>query len=295
MTAVLQALILGLLLGGIYALSAAGLAMIFGVMRVINMAHGAFLVLSSFITYYLWSGFGLDPLWAIIFITPVMFGLGYVLYFTLIAPVRKAPVATTVLLTFGVALVIEGFIGLVWGNNSTAIRPSYADESFRFAGLFFPKTYVFGGLIGLGMLAALGALLNNTWTGRAIRAAANNPDGAELVGIRATKVAATVFALGVAATGAGGAIVGVMYPFVPGSHYQWIARLLAIIILGGMGSISGAVLAAFIFGVVETVTGDLASPSWATAAPYMIMFLVLLVRPQGLLGQRRRNDAAAAA
>jgi branched-chain amino acid transport system permease protein len=189
--------------------------------------------------------------------------------------------------------VLEAVMGMVWGNNSTAIRPSYANESFTFAGLYMPKAQVYGGLVAVLVLVALGLMLSKTWLGRAIRAAAVNPSGAELVGIKVAAVAALVFALGIAAAGAGGAIVGILYPFVPGAHYQWIARLLAIVVLGGMGSLNGAILGAVIFGVAETLTAAYISPSWATAVPYAIVFAVLLIRPQGLLGSRLREDAVA--
>lgn len=294
MNELVQNLILGLLLGGVYALVAGGLTLIFGVMRVINIAHGAFLMLAAFITYTLWSEVGIDPLVAILLTTPLIFGLGWVTYKVLVAPIRTAPMASTVLLTFGLALLLEATMGTIWGNNSTSIRPPYADESFRFAGLFLPKSQVFGGVVAVLVLVALFIVLTKTWLGRAIRAAAVNPSGAELVGIRTASVAALVFALGIAAAGAGGAIVGVLYPFVPGAHYQWIARLLAIVVLGGMGSLNGAVLGAMLFGIAETMTAAYVSPAWATAVPYAIVFAVLLVRPQGLLGTRLREDAVPA-
>ena len=294
MTELLQNLLLGLLLGGVYALAASGLTLIFGVMRVINIAHGAFLVLASFITYWLWDAFGIDPLLAIVITTPIVFALGWVTYKVVVSPIRTAPMASTVLLTFGLALVVEGAMGEIWGNNSTAIRPSYADESFIVGGLFLPKAQVYGGLIAVVVLVLLWGVLTKTWLGRAIRAAATNPSSAELVGIKVSAVAALVFALGIAAAGAGGAITGVLYPFVPGSHYQWIARLLAIVVLGGLGSLNGAVLGAIMFGLAETLTSAYVSPSWATAVPYAIVFLVLLIRPQGLLGTRLREDAVAA-
>lgn len=293
MTQLLQNLILGLLLGGVYALVAGGLTLIFGVMRVINIAHGAFLILAAFLTHTLWTEFGIDPLLAILVTTPVIGAIGWVTYKVVVAPIRTAPMASTVLLTFGLALVLEAAMGTVWGNNSTAIRPGYADESFVVAGLFLPKAQVYGGLVAVLVLLVLGLVLAKTWLGRAIRAAAVNPGGAELVGIKVAAVAALVFALGIAAAGAGGAIVGVLYPFVPGAHYQWIARLLAIVVLGGMGSLNGAVLGALMFGIAETLTAAYVSPSWATAVPYAIVFAVLLIRPQGLLGSRLREDAVA--
>ncbi len=294
MTQLIQNLVLGLLLGGVYALVAGGLTLIFGVMRVINIAHGAFLILAAFISYSLWSELGIDPLLSILITTPVIFAVGWVTYKTVVAPIRTAPMASTVLLTFGLALVLEAFMGTVWGNNSTAIRPAYADESFTIGGLFLPKAQVYGGIVAVLVLLVLGVILTKTWLGRAIRAAAVNPGSAELVGIKVASVAALVFAIGIAAAGAGGAIVGVLYPFVPGAHYQWIARLLAIVVLGGMGSVNGAILGAVIFGLAETLTAAYVSPSWATAVPYVIVFAVLLIRPQGLLGSRLREDAVAA-
>lgn len=293
MTQLLQTIVLGLLLGGVYALAASGLTLIFGVMKVINIAHGAFVIVAAFITYWLWDTVGIDPLLAIVITTPIVFGLGWITYKVVVSPIRTAPMASTVLLTFGLALVLEGAMGEIWGNNSTAIRPSYGDESFTFAGLFLPKAQVYGGLVAVLVLVLLWLVLAKSWLGRAIRAAASNPSSAELVGIKVASVAALVFALGIAAAGAAGAITGILYPFVPGSHYQWIARLLAIVVLGGLGSLNGAVLGAILFGLAETFTSAYWSPAWATAVPYAVVFAVLLVRPQGLMGTRLREDAVA--
>jgi branched-chain amino acid transport system permease protein len=293
MTELLQTIILGLLLGGVYALAASGLSLIFGVMKVINIAHGAFVVLAAFITYSLADVLGIDPLLAIVLTTPIVFGIGWVTYKVVVSPIRTAPMASTVLLTFGLALVLEGAMGEIWGNNSTAIRPSYGDESFTIGGLFLPKAQVYGGLIAVLVLVLLWLVLTKSWLGRAIRAAATNPDSAQLVGIKVASVAALVFAIGIATAGAAGAITGVLYPFVPGSHYQWIARLLAIVVLGGLGSLNGAVLGAILFGLAETFTAAYWSPAWATAVPYAVVFVVLLVRPQGLMGTRLREDAVA--
>ena len=148
--------------------------------------------------------------------------------------------------------------------------------------------------MALLVLAGLYLMLTRTWTGRAIRASAVNPQGAELVGVSVASVAALTFAVGVATAGAGGSIVSVLYPFLPGSHYQWIARLLGIIVLGGMGSLPGALLGALALGVAETMTAVYISPAWATGVPYLFVFVVLLLRPQGLLGSRLREDVATA-
>jgi branched-chain amino acid transport system permease protein len=291
-TEFIQSLTLGLLLSGVYAVAASGLTLIFGVMKIINIAHGAFLMLAAFFTFSLWSQFGIDPLLGILITAPMSFACGWVMYKVVIQPVRTAPIASTVLLTFGLALVLEAVMGVVWGNSATSIRPSYGSESFTLAGLYMPKAQVYGGLLAILVLVVLGLILTKTWLGRAIRAAAANPPGAELVGINVVSVSALVFGLGTAAAGTGGAIVGVLYSFVPGTHYMWIARLLAIVVLGGLGSLNGAIVGAVLFGLAETFTSAYVSPAWATAFPYLIVFAVLLIRPQGLMGSRLREDAA---
>jgi branched-chain amino acid transport system permease protein len=292
-TELVQAIILGLLIGGVYALLASGLSLIFGVMNVINVAHGAFLILAAFLTYSIWSATGLDPLVAILITAPAMFVFGWVLYSGTIRRIREAPAAASVLLTFSLALVLEGVMGIVWGNTSHAIRPPYFNQSFTIGDFFFPKAQVYGCLVAIGVLVALYVFLTRTWTGRAIRASAANPQGARLVGVNVAAVATMTFAIGVATTGAGGSIVGVLYPFLPGSHYLWISRLLGIIVLGGMGSLNGAIVGAILIGLGESLTSTYISPQWTTAVPYVVIFIVLLGRPQGLLGARLREDVAA--
>jgi branched-chain amino acid transport system permease protein len=294
MTQFVQTLILGFLIGGVYALLASGLTLIFGVMRVINIAQGSFVILAAFLTYTIWTETGLDPLVAIAFTTPLMFALGWALYLTAVRRIRGAHMSSSVLLTFAIALVIEGLMGLIWGNTSHSVRPSYFNESFRIGELFLPKAQVYGFLVAIVVLGALYAILTRTWLGRAIRASAVNPAGAALVGVNVSGVAALTFAVGVGAAGAGGSIASVLYPFLPGSHYEWIARLLSIVVLGGLGSLPGAALGALLLGVAEAATVTYISPSWATAVPYVVIFVVLLVRPQGLMGSRLREDVAPA-
>jgi branched-chain amino acid transport system permease protein len=291
-TQLVQTIVLGLLIGGTYALLASGLTLIFGVMRVINIAHGSFLILAAFLTYTAWRATGIDPLVSVVFTTPLMFAFGWVLYTFAVSRVRDAHISSSVLLTFSIALVVEGVMGLVWGNTSHSVRPSYVDESFHVGEIFLPKAQVYGCALATVVLIALYLTLTRTWLGRAIRASAANPSGAALVGVNVSAVAALAFAVGVGAAGAGGSIVSVLYPFLPGSHYQWIARLLGIIVLGGMGSLPGAVVGALLLGIAETATVTYISPQWATAVPYLVIFVVLLARPQGLVGAKLREDVA---
>jgi branched-chain amino acid transport system permease protein len=293
-TEFVQTLILGCLIGGVYALLASGLTLIFGVMRVINIAQGAFVILAAFLTYSIWTSASIDPLLAILVTTPAMFAFGWVIYVVAVKRIRGAHMSSSVLLTFALALVLEGIMGLIWGNTSHSVRPGYFNESFSIGELFLPKAQVFGFAVAALALASLYLILTRTWTGRAIRASAVNPQGAALVGVNVGGVAALTFALGVAAAGAGGSIASVLYPFLPGSHYQWIARLLSIVVLGGLGSLPGAAIGALLLGIAEAMTVTYISPSWATAVPYVVIFIVLLVRPQGLMGSRLREDVAPA-
>ena len=290
MTQFVQALILGLMIGGVYALLASGLTLIFGVMDVINVAQGALIILSAFITWALWKEMGIDPLLGALITTPAMFVIGWVIYRLTIQWISGRPASTSVLLTFALALVLEGIMGLVWSTTYHSSTPGYVDESFRAGGFYFPKAQLFGCAMAIGVLVALYMMLTRTWLGRAIRAVSENVSSARLVGVNARKVAALTFAIGVATTGAGGSIASVLYPFLPGSHYQWISRLLGIIVLGGMGSLPGALVGALVLGVAETMTVTYISPRWATMVPYAVIMVVLLARPQGIMGAKLRED-----
>ncbi len=291
MTQLVQVIILGLLIGGVYALLAAGLTLIFGVMDVINVAQGALLIFAAFVAWTLWKDLGIDPLLGVLITTPVMFAIGWAMYMLTIQFLAGKPASMSVLLTFALALVIEGTMGILWSTTYHASTPGYFAESFRPGAFYLPKAQVYGCVIAVGVLTALYVLLRYTWLGRAIRAVSENVTSARLVGVNPKKVAALTFAVGVATTGAGGSIVSVLYPFLPGSHYQWISRLLGVIVLGGMGSLPGAVVGALALGVAETTTATYISPRWATMVPYVLIVVVLLARPQGIAGVRLREDA----
>src|SRR3954454_4475831 len=163
MTEFLQTLILGLLVGGVYALLASGLTLIFGVMRVINIAHGSFLILAAFLTYTAWRATGIDPLISVVFTTPLMFAFGWLLYVLAVQRVRGAHVSSSVLLTFSLALVLEGLMGLIWGNTSHSVRPPYVNESFTIGDVFLPKAQVYGCALAAVVLIALYLILTRTW------------------------------------------------------------------------------------------------------------------------------------
>ena len=291
MTSLLQAVALGVLIGGIYALMASGLTLIFGVLRIINVAQGAFLILVAFFTYWLWRVIGLDPILSSVITTQLMFGFGWLLYRVVVSRIRGQAPSMSVLLTFGIALVIEGFLNVVSGNKFRSAAPGYFDESFRVGPILLPNAQVYGFAAAVLVLGLLYLVLTRTWAGRAIRATSQNPPAAALVGIGATSTAALAFALGSASAGVGGSILSVLYPFFPASHYDWISRLLGIVVLGGLGSLPGALTGALLLGVAETLTATY-EPRWATLVFYIVIMVVLLFRPQGIFGARLREDMA---
>lgn len=293
MTLLIQTLISGVLIGAVYALMASGLTLIFGVMRVINLAHGALAILAAFLTWTLWSAFGLDPLVSIPIVTAVMFGIGWLVYVSAVRYVRGAHVSMTVLVAFGIALLAEGIMGFVWGNTSHVVTTPYQSASIVLGPFYIRQDALIAAGIAVVVLLLLQLVLRRTWTGRAIRAASVNESGALLVGVGVGRVAALSFAIGIATLGAAGAMLSVIYPFVPGSHYQWIARLLAIVVLGGLGSLAGAVIGAMVIGVGELLATAYIGAQWPVAVPFLVIFIVLLARPQGILGTRLREDAVA--
>jgi branched-chain amino acid transport system permease protein len=293
MTQLAQAVALGVLIGGVYALLASGLTLIFGVMHVVNVAHGALLVLVAMLTWWMWRQTGIDPILASVVTTPLMFGLGWALYRGLVVRIRGASASMSVLLTFGLALTVEGVLNVTAGNKFRSATPGYFEESYRIGGVSLPKPQLYGFLAAVAVLALLYVVLTRTWTGRAIRATAQNPEGAALVGVGATATASLAFAIGTATTGVGGSIMSVLYPFFPASHYDWISRLLGIIVLGGMGSLPGALVGALVLGLAETLTATYGSLRWSTLVFYVVILAVLLVRKQGLFGARLREDVAA--
>lgn len=290
MTELVQAVILGLLIGGVYALMASGLTLVFGVMHIINVAQGAFLILVAMFTWWFWRETGIDPILASVVTTPLMFGFGWVLYRSVIVRIRGSSPSMSVLLTFGLALTIEGVLNITAGNKFKSANPSYFEESYRLGALSFPKAQVYGFLAAMAVLGVLYVVLTRTWTGRAIRASSQNPSGAALVGVGATSTAALAFALSTATAGVGGSILSVLYPFFPASHYDWISRLLGIIVLGGMGSLPGALTGALVLGMAETLTATYGSLRWSTLIFYIVILAVLLFRPQGIFGSRLRED-----
>lgn len=285
MHALIQGLILGILTGGVYALMASGQTLIFGIMKVVNLAQGALVILAAYLSYSLFSSFGLDPLLTIPLTTFVMFVLGVVIQLVFLRPLKREDSAQlSLLVTFAVALLLEGFMSVVWRTTYRSTNTDYANASWTFFGYQFTVVRVIAFVLSLVALGLLFLLLNRTRFGRAVRATVQNPMSAELLGVESKRVAALGFGLGAATAAAAGSVYGLLYPFNSGSHYDLISELLSIVVLGGLGSVGGAVIAALIVSTSSAVVATVFSPTWSSFTFFVILILVLLIRPQGLYG-----------
>lgn len=290
MHALVQGIILGVLTAGVYALMASGQTLIFGIMRVINLAQGALVILGAYLAYQLFTSFGIDPLLSIPITTIAMFVLGVVVELAFIRPLREQDKEElSLLVTFAVALLLEGIMSVTWKTSDRAVNTSYSNSSWTVFGYQITLVRLWAFLLSLVALGLLFLLLNRTKFGRAVRASVQNPESALLLGVRAERVSAIGFGLGAATAAAAGSVYAMLYPFNPGSHYDLISRLLSIVLLGGLGSIGGAVIGALIVSVSSAVVASTISPAWSEMTFFVILLLVLLLRPRGLFGTAARG------
>jgi branched-chain amino acid transport system permease protein len=284
----IQILILGLLLGGVYALMASGLTLLFGVMRIVNLAHGALMVVAAYISFFLFTELGIDPFVSLVVTMPTMFVVGVVVYRWLFTRLEGSDRYSemTVLLTFGLALVIEGLLGYFFTGIFRSTSPGYATDSFLIGDLFIPRGQLYGSLTSLALILGLWLFLNYTKTGYAIQALTQNRTAAQIVGVNVRRVSTLSFGIGMALAGAAGSLLSYLFTFFPGQHWQWIALLLSLIVLGGLGSLAGAVVGSLLLAVLAAFVSNYLGSTWSPMTFYLALFVILLVRPQGLFGEK---------
>lgn len=289
MSLIFQSLILGVLLGGLYALLAAGLTLYFGVMRVVMLAHAAFIVLAAYIAWRFSSATGLDPMISLIATIPLFFGIGYAIQRWLISRLKPATMTMmSVLITFAIALIIEGLLGMAFTGTQRRINLPYGTSNISFFGASIPVVQIISfALAGLSLLA-LYLVLKKTRFGRALRATIQHRDAAQLVGIDTDRTAGFGFGLGLATAAVGGTALSLQATIFPSLHWHWIGPLMAIIVVGGLGSVPGAAIAALLLGVLRVMAELLpgVTPTLAQTIFYLALFLTLMVRPQGFFGGR---------
>jgi branched-chain amino acid transport system permease protein len=284
MSFILQSLVSGILMGGIYALMGVGFSLTWGVMRVINIAHAAFGVLAAYIAYWGLTKLGLDPLLSLIITLPCFFFGGMAIYWVFIRPISKAreTIVSSMVLTFGLAIVVENVMLWLWKADPRVLNPSYASQAIFLGEIALPIAQLIAfGMAGLGIFL-LFLFLNHTHTGKAVQATWQDQEGAALMGINLQRVSQITFGLAIAAAGLGGVSMALMYTFDPPAHNFWLIYMFLVVIVGGVGSIPGTALGGLLLGIITGLCMAFVPYQWINVLTFALLVVTLLLRPQGL-------------
>jgi branched-chain amino acid transport system permease protein len=276
----------GLLTGLVYGLMAIGLSVIFGVVRVVNFAHGEMMTIAMYLAIVLFGAFGLDPLLMMVPIAGVLFALGYLMQAALINPFITRPEHSQFMLLVAVALIMVNLLLIMFGPDARNVQTSYSFDSFLIGPIIVDATKFYAGAAAIVVASVLFAFFRFTLTGKAIRACADNYVGALVVGLDVKRLYALTFGIGAACVGAAGAMLVLIIDVTPPLGPAYTLLAFVIVITGGLGSMPGALLGGLLIGLTEAMAGLFFSPSAKSMFAFAILVLVLLFRPQGILGKR---------
>lgn len=282
----LQHLIDGLFLGGLYASTALGLTLVFGVMRIVNLAHGELLIGGCYLAYALSVGLGLDPLVSLLIVAPVMFLLAYFVQLLILSPTMKLGQEAPLVATFGVSLIVQTLFLLVFGVNSKSLNASYTLTGVTILGDKVRTIYVIAFFAGLLLVAGLYLALNRLRFGKALRAAAEDPLAAASLGINVQHIYAVTFGLAAAVSAVGGTMIGLSYGFEPTTGTSWLLRSFTVVVLGGLGSLWGSFVGGILIGILEESVASQVGPQYRDLIVFSFLVLILVLRPQGLFGRK---------
>jgi branched-chain amino acid transport system permease protein len=276
----------GILTGLVYGLMALGLSVIFGVVRVVNFAHGEMMTVAMYIAITLFAAFHLDPLVMLVPIALAMFAFGYLLQAGLINAFITRPDYIQFLLLIAVALIIVNMLLILFGPDAQNVQVAYAFDSYQIGKIIIDATKLYAGIAAIVVTAALFAFFRYTRVGTAIRACADNYTGALVVGLDVKRYYALTFGLGAACVGAAGTILLLIFDVTPAAGPAYTLLAFVIVITGGLGSMPGALIGGVLIGFTEAMAGLLFTPSAKSMFAFAILVLVLLFRPQGIMGKR---------
>jgi branched-chain amino acid transport system permease protein len=276
----------GILTGLVYGLMALGLSVIFGVVRVVNFAHGEMMTIAMYLAIMLFSAFHLDPLVMLVPIAAVLFVFGYLLQAGMINAFITRPEHSQFLLLIAVAIIIANTLLIVFGPDAQNVQAAYAFDSYAIGPVIIDATKLYAGLAAIVVAAALFAFFRYTVLGTAIRACADNYTGALVVGLDVKRLYALTFGLGSACVGAAGTILLLLFDVTPAAGPSYTLLAFVIVITGGLGSMPGALIGGLLIGLTEALAGLLFTPSAKSMFAFALLALVLLFRPQGIMGKR---------
>jgi branched-chain amino acid transport system permease protein len=280
----LQSLLNGILMGGIYSLSAVGLTLIFGVMRVINFAHGSLMMLGMYTTYWAFFLLGIDPYISVLIVLPALFVVGASLQRFLINPIITAPEHNQLLLTLGVSLVLENIAVFVWSPDYRILRTSYSRMNFYLDDISISFVRVLSFAVALALTSAMYLIMTRSDIGKAIRAASEEPEGAALVGINVRSIYWISFGIGAACAGLSGAVIAPFYPTYPYVGGLFVITAFVVVVLGGMGNFMGAFVGGLVIGVCDSLGAVFFPAAMKSVVSFAIFVVILLAKPTGLFG-----------
>jgi branched-chain amino acid transport system permease protein len=285
-----QTLAYGILVGALYGLVALGLSLIFGVTKLLNVAHGELIMFGGYVSFWVFTKLGLDPFVALPLTMIVLALLGAMLYRLVFSWTIKLPeevkIKNTLLVAFGLSVILQNLALRFWTADERGITTSYTGDALTVLGMRFPAVRLISLLVAVVCLVALQLFLKKTYTGKAIRATAQNWEAASLMGINIHKVYLLAFAIGAAMAGAAGTLVVANYSIYPGMGLDWTMIALITMVLGGLGNIPGTMVGGLALGVTESATSFFISSNYRAVAGLVLFLLVLIFRPQGLFGKK---------
>ncbi len=288
LTTLVEALVAGTLLSGIYAAMAIGLGLVWGIMKILNISHAALALLGAYIVLTLMTSFGVDPVAGLLISVPVLFGIGAGLQKLVVDPLSKRRnfETQTFLVLYGVMIIVENLSVYFWTTDVQLISPAYAREVWSVGFVSFPVGRVITFLLGMSTVGIVYAVLRWTRVGLAVRAIGFDREATGLMGVNVSKMSTLAFGIGVSTAATAGLGLGLVSSFFPGLQIIWVAKAFLVVVLGGVTNIPGILLAAFILGLAESIVGVTAPTFVSTFVAYALLIGVLMLRPQGLLAKK---------
>ena len=278
-------IIMGILLGGLYAMIALGLSMVFGVMKLINVAHGDLIIFGSYFAFAIMTYVGMDPILSLVIGIPLLFVVGFFIQKFLMARAFRLSMEAPLLIAIGISLVLENTYQIVFTPMSRGLSTSYSMESLTMGEIYIPLVYLLSFSVAIVVMFALGSFLKRTYIGQAIIAASQDAGSAQLMGINTTRIFAFTFGIASAIAAVAGVFLGLTFPFTPVSGIQFLIIAFGVVILGGLGSIIGTFVGGIILGLAQTLAAQYISASMQMLFLYVIVLVLLAVRPRGLFGR----------
>jgi branched-chain amino acid transport system permease protein len=288
LSGLLDPIAMGCLLGGLYALIALGLSLVFGVMKLINVAHGDLVIFGSYFAYSLLTILGVDPILSLVAGMPLLFAVGFGIQKFLLSRAFKISLEAPLIIAFGISIILENIFQIFWSPLSRGLTTSYALQFFGLGPLHIPLVHLLNFILALAVMLLLHEFMRRTYLGRAINAASQERRASLLMGINNERIFGFAFAIAMAIAALSGVCLGLTFPFTPVSGISFLIIAFGVVVLGGLGSIPGTFIGGIVIGLAQTLGGHFFGTTAQMLVAYIIVLIILTVRPQGILGRRDR-------